>query len=136
MKNKNELVNQAVFNVAQPMIDDINKSTIRPDGLWPITEMILNEIEASGYIVPKIEAHDPCDADGSDFIWGKLTPALELSEGEYMTVSRNFDDFSTNFGIRAIFGGDPTWDGTHFIKPSKDNAKLIASDFFEYFTKK
>jgi hypothetical protein len=111
--------------------------TKRSDGLWPLTEMVLREIELTGFVIPKIEAHDPDDIEGSDFIWGELTPHLELSEGEYMTVSHEFGKFCSDFGMRGCCGGDPTlMEGIRFAEPTNENARLIAKEFVEYFTRK
>ena len=43
-------------------------STDRPSGLWPFTDMVLNQLDALGWPVLRIDAHD--DEDGADFLWG------------------------------------------------------------------
>ncbi|PBV09237.1 hypothetical protein CJU35_05110 [Pseudomonas aeruginosa] len=58
----------------------------RPTGLWPLTELVLNHLEALCCPVLRIDAHD--DDDGADFLWGELTPELELSAGEYMRIDQ------------------------------------------------
>lgn len=44
--------------------------TKRSDGLWPLTEMVLREIELTGFVIPKIEAHDPDDIEGLPISYG------------------------------------------------------------------
>lgn len=107
----------------------------RPEGLWPFTVMVLDQIELIGNQVLKIEAHEPGDLDGVDFLWGTLTPHLELSEGEYMRIDQEFGEFSTAFGQRGCCGGDPTWgDDLRFLQPTTENVALVAHAFCDYFT--
>lgn len=108
----------------------------RPTGLWPFTEIVLDEIELAGFKVQNIEAHDISDDEGSDFIWGELTPKLALSDGSYMKVSKDFGKYSSDFGTRESYGGDATFDGIHFVEPTKENAKIMAAEFVEYFSNK
>lgn len=107
----------------------------RPNGLWPFTEMVINQIEFMGCPLLKIEAHDSDDIEGSDFLWGTLTPHLSLSEGDYMYINQDSGFYSTCFGTRGCCGGDPTYDGGQIlIEPTEDNAVLVAKDYCEYFT--
>lgn len=107
----------------------------RPAGLWPFTVMVLDEIERIGCPVVKIEAHDAADQEEPDFLWGELTPHLELSEGEYMRIDQEAGEFSTAFGMRGCCGGDPTWgDDLRFLRPTAENAALVARAYCDYFT--
>lgn len=45
---------------------------------------MLNHLDALSCPVLMIDAHD--DDDGADFLWGELTPELDLSAGEYMRI--------------------------------------------------
>ncbi|WP_157754435.1 hypothetical protein [Pseudomonas putida] len=108
-------------------------STDRPSGLWPFTEMVLNRLDALGCPVLRIDAHD--DEDGADFLWGELTPELELSAGEYMRIDQYAGRYSMMFGQRAHFGGDPTWgDGYSHLLPSTEHASLVATEFCRHFS--
>ena len=106
----------------------------RPEGLWPFTELVLDQIELLGCPVLKIEAHDPEDAEDPDFLWGKLTPHLQLSEGEYMKIDQEFERFSSALGMRGCSGGDPTWGGQLHLQPTVNNAALVAAEYCSYFT--
>lgn len=112
--------------------------TTQPQGLWPFTEMVLEEIGRSGFEIPKIEAHDASDLEEPDLIWGELTPHLELSEGEYLAISHEpiAEEFYSNLGTRGCSGGDPSFGGYSCLAPTKENAKLVADEFIEYFTRK
>ena len=105
-----------------------------PTGLWPFTGMVIDEIELAGFKVLKVEAHDVSDDEGADFIWGELTPDLELSDGSYMKVTKDFGKYSSDFGTRERCGGDATFDGIHFVGPTKANARLMAAEFVAYFS--
>lgn len=107
----------------------------RPEGLWPFTIVVLDQIELIGNRVLKIEAHDQGDMDGVDFLWGELTPHLELSEGEYMRIDQEFGEFSTSFGQRGCCEGDATWgDDLRFLQPTTKSAAVVARAFCDYFT--
>lgn len=108
----------------------------RPEGLWPFTEMVLDEIQASGFDIPRIEAHDASDPEGVDFIWGELTPHLSLSEGSYLRIDCEFGEYFSDLGTRGCCGGDPTFGGYSFLAPTKENARKVASEFLEYFSRK
>lgn len=54
-----------------------------------------------------------------------------------MTVSHEFGKFCSDFGMRGCCGGDPTlMEGIRFAEPTNENARLIAKEFVEYFTRK
>ncbi|MDI2145044.1 hypothetical protein KBJ94_23640 [Pseudomonas sp. ITA] len=107
----------------------------RPEGLWPVTELVLDQIELIGSPVLKIEPQDLGEVDGVDFLWGKLTPHLGMSDGEYMRIDQEFGEFSAAFGQRGCSGGDPTWgDDLRFLQPTTENAELVARAFCDYFT--
>lgn len=108
----------------------------RPDGLWPFTEMVLDKIEEAGCPVLKIEAHDPEDPEEPDFLWGELTPHLELSEGEYMRIDQEAGEYCSELGMRGCCGGDPTYGGYSFLQPTEENASLVAAEYVKYFTRK
>lgn len=108
----------------------------RPDGLWPFTEMVLDEIESTGFVVPRIEAHSASDPEESDFIWGELTPHLELSEGEYLSIDCEAGEYCSQLGMRGCCGGDPTYGGFNFLEPTRENARKVAAEFISYFTRK
>lgn len=106
----------------------------RPTGLWPLTELVLNHLDALGCPALMIDAHD--DDDGADFLWGELTPELDLSAGEYMRIDQYAGRYSMAFGQRTRFGGDPTWgDGISHLLPTPENAALIATEFCRQFSK-
>lgn len=108
-------------------------STDRPSGLWPFTDMVLNQLEALGCPVLRIDAHD--DEDGADFLWGELTPELDLSAGEYMRIDHSAGRYCMTFGQRAHYGGDPTWgDGYTHLLPSPEHALLVATEFCRHFS--
>lgn len=107
----------------------------RPEGLWPFTKMVLDKIEVSGGSVLKIEAHDSLDPEEPDFIWGELTPKMELSEGEYLRIDQVAGKYYAEFGTRACYGGDPTFGGYEFLQPSVENASLVANEYVKYFTR-
>nr|WP_073937513.1 hypothetical protein [Pseudomonas aeruginosa] len=105
----------------------------RPSGLWPFTDMVLNQLEALGSPVLRIDAHD--DDDGADFLWGELTPELDLSAGEYMRIDQIGGLYSMAFGQRARFGGDPTWgDSNSHLSPTQEHAVLVATEFCRQFS--
>ena len=108
----------------------------KPQGLWPFTELVLEAIEAAGLNPLRIEVHDADDPEGSDFIWGELTPHLSLSEGEYITIDRYGDNYYSELGTRGCCGGDPTFGGFSNLEPTKPNAKKVADEYVEYFTRK
>lgn len=112
--------------------------TTRPQGLWPFTDMVLGEIERSGFEIPKIEAHDALDPEEPDLIWGELTPHLQLSEGDYLAISLEpiAEEFCSNLGTRVCSGGDPSFGGYSCLAPTRENAKLVAEEFIEYITRK
>jgi len=106
----------------------------RPTGLWPFTVMVLDQIELIGCPVLKIDAHEERDLEGTDFLWGELTPHLELSEGEFMQIEHEDGLFSTAFGMRGCCGGDPTWgDDLRLLQPTTESAILVARAFCSYF---
>ncbi|HEK3716911.1 TPA: hypothetical protein SMW50_005808 [Pseudomonas aeruginosa] len=105
----------------------------RPEGLWPFTVMVLDQIELIGCPVFKIEAHDPAEPEEPDFLWGELTPHLELSEGEYLRIDQEAGFFNAEFGMRSCCGGDPTWGEQRWLKPSAENAALVASAYCHNF---
>lgn len=105
----------------------------RPTGLWLLTEMVLSHLDALGCPVLRIDAHD--DEDDADFLWGELTPELELSAGEYMRIDYLAGRYSMTFGQRAHFGGDPTWGaGYSHLLPTTENAALLATEFCRQFS--
>ncbi|WP_185265992.1 hypothetical protein [Halopseudomonas xiamenensis] len=106
----------------------------RPEGLWPFTEMVLDQIELIGSRVLKIEARDALEPEEPDFLWGLLTPRLELSEGEYMTIDHEAGEFSAAIGMRGCSGGDPTFADQNFLQPTIENAALVAQLYCNYFT--
>ena len=110
----------------------------RPTGLWPFTEMVLDQIDQLGSTVLKIEAHAHSEPEEPDFIWGLLTPEAELSDGEYMQIDHEAGRYSAAFGMRGCSGGDPSWgDEEHrFIQPSPENAALVAKSYCDYFSKR
>jgi len=110
--------------------------TTRPQGLLPFTEMVLDEIESTGFAIPQIEAHDESDPEEPDLIWGELTPHLELSDGEYLRIDCEAGEYCSALGMRGCSGGDPTFGGYSFLAPTKENAKLVAAEFIKYFTRK
>ena len=97
--------------------------------------MVLDEIERSGFEIPKIEAHDSSDLEEPDLIWGELTPHLELSDGEYLAISYEpiAEEFYSNLGTRGCSGGDSSFGGYSCLAPTADNAKLVSTEFIEYF---
>lgn len=104
-----------------------------PESLWPLTEMVLRHLEAMGCAVPKIDAHE--DDDGADFLWGELTPGLDLSAGEYMRIDQHAGRYSVAFGERAYFGGDPTWwEGDNHLEAIPEHAARIAIEFRRQFS--
>jgi len=107
-----------------------------PSGLWSFTEMVIAEIEKLAAKPLKIEVHDPAGDEESDFLWGDLTPHLELSEGEYLKIDQIGDECYSEFGTRGCCGGDPTFGGYSFLQPTKENALLVATEYIEYFTRK
>lgn len=108
----------------------------RPSGLWPFTELVLDEIEKSGVPVFKLEEHDADDLEGADFIWGELPPHLSLSEGEYLRIDQVGDAYYSELGTRGCCGGDPTFGGFSNMEPSKENAIKVSAEYIEYFTRK
>lgn len=107
----------------------------RPSGLFTFTEMILDEINKSRCLVFKIDAHDP-DEDGcADFLWGKLTPHLSLSEGDYMKISEEGGTYCAEFGTRGCCGGDPTFGGYSFLDPTPENAVMVSKEYIDYFSR-
>lgn len=108
----------------------------RTTGLWPFTQLVLEQIELLGGKVLKIEAHDEEDQEDSDFLWGSLTPELQLSEGEYLQVSQEFERFYSAFGLRGCSGGDATWGDRNHMSPTAENAAVVAVDFMQQFSPK
>lgn len=80
---------------------------------------------------------DRCVA-GPDYIWGLLTPQLEFSDGEYMSIEHEAGRYTAAFGMRGRSGGDPSWgDEAHrFIQPSPENAALVAKSYCDYFSRR
>lgn len=105
----------------------------RPEGLWPFTEMVLDQIERLGFQVLKIDAHSAEDPEEPDLLWGELTPHLDLSDGEYLRIDYDFGAFNAEFGMRGCCGGDPTWGEHRSLQPSEDNAVLVAKAYCSYF---
>ena len=103
------------------------------ESLWPFTQQVIDEIEALGASLPRIEKHEDIDAEGSDFLFGVVTPELTLSEGEYMVIQHEQGLFSYEFGTRARFGGDPTYGGEPYFEPTQTKAKQLALAFKEIF---
>lgn len=106
----------------------------RPIGLWPFTHLVLEQIEQRGGKVLKIEAHDEGDQEGADFIWGLLTPELQLSEGDYLKISSDFGLFYSEFGQRGCCGGDATWGERFHLAATDENAVLVAGDYLQQFS--
>lgn len=105
----------------------------RPEGLWPFTVMVLDQIDLIGSPVLKIEAHDASELEEPDLLWGLLTPHLELSEGQYMRINHEAGKFSAAIGMRGCSGGDPTWGDQSFLQPTIENAGLVAQSYYRYF---
>lgn len=101
--------------------------------LWPFTQLILDELESMGVSVPRIDIHDFGDVEGSDFLFGEVTPELQLSEGEYMAIDQEQGLYSYTFGTRGCSGGDPTYGGENYFKPSQEKAKELALIFVKEF---
>lgn len=108
----------------------------RTTGLWPFALLVLEQIELLGGKVLKIEINDEGDQEGSDFLWGSLTPALQLSEGEYLKITQEFGGFDSAFGLRGCSGGDATWGDRVHMPPTAENAALVAADFIHQFSRK
>lgn len=106
-----------------------------PNGLFNFTKMVLCEINKSCCLVLKIEAHEPDEDGGADFLWGKLTPHLSLSEGDYMKISEEGDTYCAEFGTRGCCGGDPTFGGYSFLEPTPENAVMVSNVYSEYFSR-
>ncbi|MBJ7265419.1 hypothetical protein [Idiomarina abyssalis] len=104
------------------------------ESLWSFTQQVIDEIKALGVQIPKIEKHEDIDPEGSDFLFGVVTPELILSEGDYMVIQHEQGLFSYEFGTRACFGGDPTYGGEPFFEPTQAKAKQLALAFSEFFT--
>lgn len=101
--------------------------------LWEMTELVLEELALLGIKPPRIEGHDVNDPEGSDFLFGDLTPHLSLSEGEYMSIDMEQNLCSYTFGTRGCSGGDPTYGGEGYFEPSETKAKELALAFKEHF---
>ena len=106
-----------------------------PDGLWPFTLMVVKAIEKKGGAPVLIEAHDQAEPEEPDFIWGELTPHLELSDGEYLRIDQEFGEYCACFGTRGCSGGDPTYEDMNFLAPTAENAGRVAIAFVEHFGK-
>lgn len=103
--------------------------------LWPFTQLVLEQIQRLGGKVLKVEAHDEDDQEGSDFLWGSLTPELQLSEGEYLQVSMEFERGYSAFGLRGCSGGDATWGDRNHMLLTAENAALVAGDYMHHFSR-
>lgn len=101
--------------------------------LWTFSRLVLKELDTLGIKPPRIDEHDHDDKDGSDFIFGEVTPQLSLSEGEYMSIDQEQGLYSYTFGTRGCCGGDPTSGGECYFAPTEDKAKEIALAFKQYF---
>lgn len=103
------------------------------DLLWPVTAMIVQKIRCAGFNIPRLDAHEQGEPEGADFVFGEITPHLELSEGEYMSIDMEMGLFSYTFGTRGCCGGDPTYGGECYLEVSESNAENVARYFLRYF---
>jgi len=101
--------------------------------LWPFTQLILEELKSMGVSVPRVDMHDVGDLEGSDFLFGELTPHLQLSEGEYMEIGQEQELYCYTFGTRGSSGGDPTYGGENYFKPTPEKARELALIFVKEF---
>jgi hypothetical protein len=101
--------------------------------LWDFSRLVLQELDELGIKPPRIDEHDNGDQDGSDFIFGEITPELSLSEGEYMSIDQEQGLYSYTFGTKGCCGGDPTGGGESYFEPTAAKAKEVAFSFKEYF---
>lgn len=99
--------------------------------LWPFTTLVLKHLTALGVTPPRIEVHQ--DEEGSDFIFGELTPELQLSEGEYIAIDAESGVYSYCFGTRGCSGGDPTYGGECYFSSTDEKALEVAKIFVEEF---
>jgi len=103
------------------------------ESLWPFTQQVIEEITALKVPIFRIDKHENIDPEGSDFLFGEVTPELQLSEGEYMVIQHEQGLFSYEFGTRGCCGGDPTYGGDIYFEPTQAKAKELALAFEKYF---
>lgn len=108
---------------------------VRPEGLWPFTVMLLDQIDLIGCPVLKVEAHSPENLDEPDQIWGDLTPHLGLSEGGYLQIYHEDFIFNAEFGGRGCSDNDPSRWNYYFLLPIVENAALLARAYCDHFTR-
>lgn len=107
-----------------------------PDGLYDFTLAVLAAYaNQGGTPLPKIEAHALDDAEGSDFLWYELTPKLELSEGEYMSISPEYGRYYVSTGMRGCCGGDPTFGGDFVVDPTPGGVNKVALELLSIVNK-
>ncbi|HBO2935104.1 TPA: hypothetical protein L4R50_000098 [Pseudomonas aeruginosa] len=95
--------------------------------------MVLTKLEALGCAPLRIDAHE--DEEDADFLWGELTPGLDLSAGEYMRIDQLAGLYSVAFGERNDFGGDPTWwEGDNQLEAIPEHASRVAIEFRRQFS--
>lgn len=114
----------------------------KPEGIYPLTSIVLDVLTSIGVEPPKIDVHEIEDSNTydnePDCIWIELTPDLSLSKGEYMMIEKSESDnnkYWFNFGTRAAegLGSDATY-GDGFVDSNKASALHIASMYLSVLT--
>lgn len=99
--------------------------TVRPSGLWPFTELLLDEIDSMCVSPQKIEAHTN---DGSDVIWCKPKEPI-VFDYEYLKISHNSEMYNIEIGGRNDAGESRLWEKLSPVIGAPEHAKEIASYF-------
>lgn len=99
--------------------------TERPAGLWPFTELLLDEITSMCVLLQKIEPHTD---DSSDVIWYKPKEPF-VFDYEYLKVSHNSEMYNVEFGGRKNGDENILWEKHSPVVGTSEDAEEIASYF-------
>ena len=99
--------------------------TERPSGLWPFTELLLDEIDSMCVSPQKIEAHTN---DGSDVIWCKPKEPI-VFDYEYLKITHNSEMYNVEIGGRKDGGESRLWEKLSPVIGAPEYAEEIASYF-------
>ncbi len=102
--------------------------------LWPFTQKVIQEINNLQFQIPKIDMHDPDDPEGSDLIWGLVTPELSLSEGEVLAISHYQGQYCATFLLIEAETGNTELQSETNIENKEQTARALAQAFVLYFS--